>query len=108
MSQVLSGHAAATMADRTEFVIGPGDFFSIPGRHDSWVVGRWATSLYTSWELGSAPTLLEAPDPKIEDSLQTKFGSAREGCPARRLKVAIATKGGCATVVARCPLLVAV
>lgn len=31
MSQVLSSRAAATMAERTEFVIGPGDFFSIPG-----------------------------------------------------------------------------
>ena len=93
MSLVLSGHAAATMPDRTEFVIGTGDFFSILGGHDGWVVGRWATSVYTSWEQGSTPTLLEATDAKIEDSLQTKFGLAREGRPARRLKVATATKG---------------
>jgi hypothetical protein len=37
---VLSGHAAVKMADGAEFVMGPGDFFSIPGGHDSWVVGE--------------------------------------------------------------------
>ncbi len=68
----------------------------------------WATSLYTSWELGRTLILLEAPDARIEGGLQTKFRLAREGCPARRLKVATATKRGCATVVAGCPLLVAV
>jgi mannose-6-phosphate isomerase-like protein (cupin superfamily) len=36
---VLSGRAAVKMADGTELIIGPGDFFSIPPGHDSWVVG---------------------------------------------------------------------
>jgi quercetin dioxygenase-like cupin family protein len=37
---VLSGRVAVKMADGTEFVLGPGDFFSIPPGHDSWVVGE--------------------------------------------------------------------
>lgn len=37
---VLAGRAAVSMADGTEFVLGPGDFFSIPPGHDSWVVGE--------------------------------------------------------------------
>jgi uncharacterized protein YjlB len=36
---VVSGHAAVLMADGTEVVMGPGDCFSIPAGHDSWVVG---------------------------------------------------------------------
>ncbi len=36
---VVSGRAAVLMADGTEFVMGPGDAFAIPGGHDSWVVG---------------------------------------------------------------------
>ena len=36
---VVSGRAAVRMADGTEFVMEPGDLFSIPGGHDSWVVG---------------------------------------------------------------------
>jgi quercetin dioxygenase-like cupin family protein len=36
---VISGHAAVEMTDGTEIVLGPGDFFSIPAGHDSWVVG---------------------------------------------------------------------
>jgi hypothetical protein len=36
---VLSGHAAVKMTDGTEFVLRPGDLFSIPPGHDSWVVG---------------------------------------------------------------------
>jgi quercetin dioxygenase-like cupin family protein len=36
---VLSGRAAVKMADGTEVVLGPGDFFNIPPGHDSWVVG---------------------------------------------------------------------
>ena len=36
---VVSGRAAVRMADGTEFVMGPGDLFEIPGGHDSWVVG---------------------------------------------------------------------
>jgi hypothetical protein len=36
---VVSGRAAVRMADGTEFVMGPGDAFAIPGGHDSWVVG---------------------------------------------------------------------
>ena len=37
---VISGHAAVKMTDGTEIVLGPGDFFSIPAGHDSWVVGE--------------------------------------------------------------------
>jgi quercetin dioxygenase-like cupin family protein len=37
---VLSGRVAVKMADGTELVLGPGDFFSIPSGHDSWVVGE--------------------------------------------------------------------
>jgi hypothetical protein len=36
---VVSGRAAVKMADGREFEMGPGDLFSIPGGHDSWVVG---------------------------------------------------------------------
>ncbi len=36
---VLGGRAAVKMADGSEVVLGPGDFFSIPPGHDSWVVG---------------------------------------------------------------------
>jgi mannose-6-phosphate isomerase-like protein (cupin superfamily) len=36
---VVSGQAAVKMRDGTELVLTPGDFFSIPGGHDSWVVG---------------------------------------------------------------------
>jgi hypothetical protein len=35
----VSGRAAVRMADGTEFVLGAGDVFAIPGGHDSWVVG---------------------------------------------------------------------
>jgi quercetin dioxygenase-like cupin family protein len=36
---VISGHAAVKMADGTERHMGPGDLFSIPPGHDSWVIG---------------------------------------------------------------------
>lgn len=36
---VLSGRAAIRMDDGTEVVVGPGDVFSVPAGHDSWVVG---------------------------------------------------------------------
>jgi quercetin dioxygenase-like cupin family protein len=36
---VVSGSAAVLMDDGTEIVMGPGDLFSIPPGHDSWVVG---------------------------------------------------------------------
>ena len=36
---VLSGRAAVKMADGSERVMGPGDFFYVPPGHDSWVVG---------------------------------------------------------------------
>jgi quercetin dioxygenase-like cupin family protein len=36
---VVSGRAAVRMADGNEFVMEPGDVFSIPAGHDSWVVG---------------------------------------------------------------------
>jgi len=36
---VLSGRAAVVMADGTERVMEPGDFFHVPPGHDSWVVG---------------------------------------------------------------------
>ena len=36
---VMSGRAAVSMADGTERVMEPGDFFYVPPGHDSWVVG---------------------------------------------------------------------
>jgi quercetin dioxygenase-like cupin family protein len=36
---VVSGEAVAKMADGSEVVMRPGDFFYIPPGHDSWVVG---------------------------------------------------------------------
>ena len=36
---VVAGRAAVKMDDGAEFVMEPGDVFSIPGGHDSWVVG---------------------------------------------------------------------
>ncbi len=36
---VLKGQAGVKMADGTEVVLHPGDFFAIPPGHDSWVVG---------------------------------------------------------------------
>jgi hypothetical protein len=36
---VLSGRAGVTMADGTSLVMSPGDWFSIPPGHDSWVIG---------------------------------------------------------------------
>jgi hypothetical protein len=37
---VVSGRAGVRMADGTERVMGPGDLFSIPAGHDSWVIGE--------------------------------------------------------------------
>ncbi len=36
---VISGRAKVLMADGTEVEMGPGDLFSVPPGHDSWVVG---------------------------------------------------------------------
>ncbi len=36
---VISGRAKVLMADGTEIEMGPGDLFSVPPDHDSWVVG---------------------------------------------------------------------
>ena len=36
---VLTGRAAIRMNDGTERIVGPGDLFSVPAGHDSWVVG---------------------------------------------------------------------
>ena len=36
---VVSGQVAIAMDDGTEVVAGPGDLFSVPPGHDSWVVG---------------------------------------------------------------------
>jgi hypothetical protein len=37
---VVSGRAFVKMDDGEEVTLGPGDLFSIPGGHDSWVVGQ--------------------------------------------------------------------
>jgi len=37
---VVSGRAAIRMNDGSERIVGPGDLFSVPGGHDSWVVGK--------------------------------------------------------------------
>jgi hypothetical protein len=104
---VLSGRVAVKMADRTEFVMGQVISSAFPAA----TRGGWGEVGNVSLDLlgaGSTPGLLETPEPKKEGRLQTKFELAREGCPARRLELASATKRGCATVVARRPLLVAV
>jgi quercetin dioxygenase-like cupin family protein len=36
---VISGTAGVKMADASERVLRPGDFFAIPAGHDSWVIG---------------------------------------------------------------------
>ncbi len=36
---MLSGRAAVRMDDGHEFVMEPGDLFTVPAGHDSWVVG---------------------------------------------------------------------
>jgi quercetin dioxygenase-like cupin family protein len=36
---VLAGRAAVQMRDGSELIMEPGDFFSVPPGHDSWVVG---------------------------------------------------------------------
>lgn len=36
---VVSGRAVIAMDNGTEVVVGPGDLFSVPPGHDSWVVG---------------------------------------------------------------------
>jgi uncharacterized protein (TIGR00369 family) len=37
---VLAGSGALRMADGREFTLAAGDFFAVPGGHDSWVVGE--------------------------------------------------------------------
>jgi hypothetical protein len=39
LGYVIRGSAAVLMADGTELIMKPGDFFAIPPGHDSWVVG---------------------------------------------------------------------
>jgi quercetin dioxygenase-like cupin family protein len=36
---VLAGRAAVQMRDGSELIMEPGDFFSVPPGHDSWVIG---------------------------------------------------------------------
>jgi mannose-6-phosphate isomerase-like protein (cupin superfamily) len=40
VGMVLAGRAAIRMDDGTEVIVGPGDLFSVPAGHDSWVVGE--------------------------------------------------------------------
>ena len=61
VGMVVSGRAAVKMADGTEFVMQPGDLFSIPPGHDSWVVGD---EPYVSLHLQGATTYAAAdPEP---------------------------------------------
>ena len=60
VGMVVSGRAAVRMDDGTEFVMGPGDLFAIPGGHDSWVVGD---EPYVSVHLQGATTYAESKDP---------------------------------------------
>jgi hypothetical protein len=53
VGMVVSGRAAVRMTDGTEFVMGSGDLFAIPGGHDSWVVGD---EPYVSLHLQGATT----------------------------------------------------
>jgi cupin domain len=56
---VVSGRAAVRMDDGAEFVMEPGDVFSIPGGHDSWVVGD---DPYVSIHVQGAAGYAAAPD----------------------------------------------
>jgi mannose-6-phosphate isomerase-like protein (cupin superfamily) len=58
---VLSGRAAVKMADGTELIMGPGDWFSVPPGHDSWVVGD---EEYVSLHLLGADAYAAPREPK--------------------------------------------
>ena len=65
VGMVVSGRAAVKMADGTEFVMQPGDLFSIPPGHDSWVVGD---EPYVSLHLQGATTYAAAePEPGLDE-----------------------------------------
>ena len=55
---VLSGSTAVRMANGQEIVMRPGDFFSIPGGHDSWVIGdeRYVSLHLLGADAYAAPT----------------------------------------------------
>ena len=55
---VVSGSAGVLMADGTEAVMREGDFFAIPGGHDSWVIGD---EQYVSLHLLGADSYAASP-----------------------------------------------
>jgi quercetin dioxygenase-like cupin family protein len=58
---VISGRAAVAMKDGTELMMGPGDLFSIPAGHDSWVIGE---EEYISLHLLGAGSYARGPAPR--------------------------------------------
>jgi len=69
---VLSGKAAVRMADGTERVLGPGDFFAIPPGHDSWVVGDEA---YVSMHLFEAGAYARSGNAEAIDDVDFETAS---------------------------------
>jgi hypothetical protein len=58
---VLSGRAAIRMTDGREVIVSAGDLFSVPGGHDSWVVGE---EPYESLHFLGAESYAKTADPK--------------------------------------------
>jgi quercetin dioxygenase-like cupin family protein len=65
---VLSGSTAVRMANGQEIVMRPGDFFSIPGGHDSWVLGdeRYVSLHLLGADAYAAPTSPAHASPEHE------------------------------------------
>jgi quercetin dioxygenase-like cupin family protein len=65
---VVSGSAAVRMANGEETVMSPGDFFAIPGGHDSWVIGdeRYVSLHLLGAEAYAAPTSQANGAPDLE------------------------------------------
>jgi len=69
---VVSGRAGVKMADGTERYMGPGDLFSIPAGHDSWVLGE---EEYVSLHfLGSGSYAIRQDDQPGAANLFTSIG----------------------------------
>lgn len=86
---VIAGRAAVRMKDGTELQMGPGDLFSIPPGHDSWVLGDQeyvslhflGAQRYASPE-GAGQTDALAPVPAGQDSVPVvTWGEGCQGLP---------------------------
>ena len=65
---VVSGSAAVRMANGEEIIMTPGDFFAIPGGHDSWVIGdeRYVSLHLLGADAYAAPTTPADGAPDLE------------------------------------------